>query len=66
MFQVSELEAQLGHPAAGQPGKEELSQSLEELEALLSAKDQARHPVLPLHSMLYKSISHLIKMGVES
>ncbi|KAM4548129.1 homer protein homolog 3b [Odontesthes bonariensis] len=38
--QVSELEAQLGHPAAGQPGKEELSQSLEELEALLSAKDQ--------------------------
>ncbi|CAG5863877.1 unnamed protein product [Menidia menidia] len=34
--QVAELEAQLGHPAAGQPGKEELSRSLEELEALLS------------------------------
>lgn len=43
VFQVAELEAQLGHPAAGQTGREELSQSLEELEALLSAKDQARH-----------------------
>uniref|UniRef100_A0A3B5A3E6 Homer scaffold protein 3 n=1 Tax=Stegastes partitus TaxID=144197 RepID=A0A3B5A3E6_9TELE len=41
--QVAELEAQLGHPAAGQPGKEELSRSLEELEALLSAKDQEIH-----------------------
>uniref|UniRef100_A0A3Q1HDM6 Homer scaffold protein 3b n=1 Tax=Acanthochromis polyacanthus TaxID=80966 RepID=A0A3Q1HDM6_9TELE len=43
VFQVAELEAQLGHPAAGQPGKEELSRSLEELEALLSAKDQEIH-----------------------
>ncbi|XP_076582444.1 homer protein homolog 3b isoform X1 [Chaetodon auriga] len=41
--QVAELEAQLGHPAAGQTGGEELSQSLEELEALLSAKDQEIH-----------------------
>ncbi|XP_077964350.1 homer protein homolog 3 isoform X1 [Gasterosteus aculeatus] len=39
--QVAELEAQLGHPAAGQT--EELSRSLEELEALLSAKDQEIH-----------------------
>ncbi|KAM4574093.1 homer protein homolog 3-like [Fundulus diaphanus] len=38
--QVAELEAQLGRPAAGQPGKEELSRSLEELEALLRAKEQ--------------------------
>ncbi|KAM9848404.1 homer protein homolog 3-like [Aulostomus maculatus] len=38
--QVAELEAQLGHPAAGQTGGEELSRSVEELEALLSAKDQ--------------------------
>uniref|UniRef100_A0A3Q0S1B7 Homer scaffold protein 3b n=1 Tax=Amphilophus citrinellus TaxID=61819 RepID=A0A3Q0S1B7_AMPCI len=43
--QVAELEAQLGRPAAGQPGKEELSRSLEELEALLRAKDQARHQI---------------------
>lgn len=42
MFQVAELEAQLGHPAASQPDKEELSRSLEELEALLRAKDQAK------------------------
>uniref|UniRef100_A0A668TTQ2 WH1 domain-containing protein n=1 Tax=Oreochromis aureus TaxID=47969 RepID=A0A668TTQ2_OREAU len=41
--QVAELEAQLGRPAAGQPGKEELSRSLEELEALLRAKDQEIH-----------------------
>ncbi|KAM3619732.1 uncharacterized protein V6R79_012784 [Siganus canaliculatus] len=41
--QVAELEAQLGHPAAGQPGREELSRSVEELEALLSAKDQEIH-----------------------
>ncbi|XP_034035989.1 homer protein homolog 3-like isoform X2 [Thalassophryne amazonica] len=41
--QVSELEAQLGHPAAGQTGKEELSRSLEELETLLRAKDQEIH-----------------------
>lgn len=41
VFQVAELEAQLGHPAAGQTGREELSQSVEELKALLSAKDQA-------------------------
>nr|XP_046247277.1 homer protein homolog 3-like isoform X1 [Scatophagus argus]XP_046247278.1 homer protein homolog 3-like isoform X1 [Scatophagus argus]XP_046247279.1 homer protein homolog 3-like isoform X1 [Scatophagus argus] len=38
--QVAELEAQLGPPAAGQTGREELSQSVEELKALLSAKDQ--------------------------
>ncbi|XP_070764794.1 homer protein homolog 3-like [Enoplosus armatus] len=41
--QVAELEAQLGHPAAGQTVREELSRSLEELEALLSAKDQEIH-----------------------
>ncbi|XP_051929907.1 homer protein homolog 3b isoform X2 [Hippocampus zosterae] len=43
--QVSELEAQLGHPAAAaaHTDKEELSRSLEELEALLSAKDQEIH-----------------------
>ncbi|XP_068174866.1 homer protein homolog 3-like isoform X2 [Antennarius striatus] len=41
--QVAELEAQLGHPAAGQARKEELSQSLEELKAELSAKDQEIH-----------------------
>ncbi|XP_034058896.1 homer protein homolog 3b isoform X2 [Gymnodraco acuticeps] len=41
--QVAELEGQLGHPAAGQSAREELSQSLEELEALLSAKDQEIH-----------------------
>ncbi|XP_061594579.1 homer protein homolog 3-like isoform X2 [Cololabis saira] len=38
--QVAELEAQLGHPAAAQSDKEELSRSLEELETLLRAKDQ--------------------------
>ncbi|XP_068446103.1 homer protein homolog 3-like [Clinocottus analis] len=38
--QVAELEAQLGPPAAGQTVGEELSRSMEELEALLSAKDQ--------------------------
>ncbi|XP_037830036.1 homer protein homolog 3 isoform X2 [Kryptolebias marmoratus] len=38
--QVAELETQLGHPAAGQTAQEELSESLEELEALLRAKDQ--------------------------
>nr|XP_020467732.1 homer protein homolog 3 isoform X2 [Monopterus albus] len=38
--QVAELEAQLGHPAAGQISREELRRSLEELEALLNAKDQ--------------------------
>uniref|UniRef100_A0A8D3BHJ9 WH1 domain-containing protein n=1 Tax=Scophthalmus maximus TaxID=52904 RepID=A0A8D3BHJ9_SCOMX len=38
--QVADLEAQLGHPAAGQTAREELSRSLEELEALLSARDQ--------------------------
>uniref|UniRef100_A0A3P8SA31 Homer scaffold protein 3b n=1 Tax=Amphiprion percula TaxID=161767 RepID=A0A3P8SA31_AMPPE len=46
--QVAELEAQLGHPAAGQPGKEELSRSLEELEALLSAKDQKQSTLTTL------------------
>ncbi|KAI3368201.1 hypothetical protein L3Q82_007931 [Scortum barcoo] len=45
--QVAELEAQLGPPAASQTGREELSRSLEELEALLSAKDQARHQFTP-------------------
>ncbi|XP_014883751.1 homer protein homolog 3b isoform X1 [Poecilia latipinna] len=38
--QVADLEAQLGRPAAGQPAKEELSRSLEELEASLRAKEQ--------------------------
>ncbi|XP_053712094.1 homer protein homolog 3b isoform X2 [Synchiropus splendidus] len=38
--QVAELESQLGHPAAAQTGAKELSRSLEELEAQLSAKDQ--------------------------
>ncbi len=47
VFQVAELEAQLGPPAASQTGGEELSRSLEELEALLSAKDQARHQFAP-------------------
>lgn len=41
--QVAELESQLGHPATGQTGREELSRSLEELEAMLSAKDQEIH-----------------------
>uniref|UniRef100_A0A3B4WY31 Homer scaffold protein 3b n=1 Tax=Seriola lalandi dorsalis TaxID=1841481 RepID=A0A3B4WY31_SERLL len=41
--QVADLEAQLGHPAGGQTGREELNRSLEELEALLSAKDQEIH-----------------------
>lgn len=62
------MEAQLGRPAAGQPGKEELSRALEELEALLRAKEQARNQSLPLHCMLSKSICHLIKenLRVES
>lgn len=42
VLQVAELETQLGRPAAGQPGKEELRRTLDELEALLSAKNQAR------------------------
>ncbi|XP_069378842.1 homer protein homolog 3 isoform X2 [Paralichthys olivaceus] len=41
--QVEDLEAQLGHPAATQTGREELNRSLEELEALLSARDQEIH-----------------------
>ncbi|XP_076009052.1 homer protein homolog 3-like [Genypterus blacodes] len=41
--QVAELETQLGHPAAAQTGGEELSKSLEELEALLNVKDQEIH-----------------------
>ncbi|KAG7514515.1 hypothetical protein JOB18_036097 [Solea senegalensis] len=41
--QVADLEAQLGHPAAGQTAREELSRSLEELEALLSAREQEIH-----------------------
>lgn len=41
--QVAELEAQLGHPAAGETGGEELSQSVEELRALVSAKEQEIH-----------------------
>lgn len=45
VFQVAELETQLGHPAAAQTGGEELSRSLEELEDLLSVKDQVRRPV---------------------
>lgn len=47
VLQVAELETQLGHPAAGQTGTEELSESLEQLEALLRAKDQARQSPLP-------------------
>lgn len=43
--QVAELEAQLGHPAAGEPGGQELSQSVEELKALVSAKEQVRTAV---------------------
>ena len=64
MFQVAELEAQLGHPAAALPDKEELSRSLEELEALLRAKDQAKKKkkqFLFLYCMLSASICHLIK-----
>ncbi|XP_032428630.1 homer protein homolog 3 isoform X1 [Xiphophorus hellerii] len=38
--QVADLEDQLGRPAAGQSAKEELSRSLEELEASLRAKEQ--------------------------
>uniref|UniRef100_A0A3B3YS83 WH1 domain-containing protein n=1 Tax=Poecilia mexicana TaxID=48701 RepID=A0A3B3YS83_9TELE len=59
--QVADLEAQLGRPAAGQPAKEELSRSLEELEASLRAKEQARNKVRPLHRALSKAICHLIK-----
>lgn len=65
VFQVAELEAQLGRPSAGQPGKEELSRSLEELEALLRAKDQARHQISSRQCTLSKSICHLKgKLGV--
>lgn len=53
MFQVAELEAQLGHPVA-QTGRDELSQSVEELKALLKDKDQVRQ--------LYRSI----RVGVTS
>lgn len=48
MRQVAELEAQLGHPAAGETGGQELSQSVEELRALVSAKEQVRAAV-PRH-----------------
>lgn len=41
--QVAELETQLGRPSSGQSGTEELSRSLEELEALLSVKNQEIH-----------------------
>ncbi|XP_072770752.1 homer protein homolog 3-like isoform X3 [Nerophis lumbriciformis] len=41
--QVAELEAQLGHPAAAHADSEELSRSLEELETLLSIKEQEIH-----------------------
>lgn len=51
VFQVAELEAQLGHPGAGQTGGEELSQSVEELKAQLSAKDQARLCPNPLTNL---------------
>lgn len=40
VFQVAELEGQLGHPTATDETGEELSQSVEELKALLRAKDQ--------------------------
>lgn len=42
VFQVAELEGQLGHPATAGEAGEELSQSVEELKALLRAKDQVR------------------------
>lgn len=42
LFQVAELEGQLGHPAATGETGEELSQSVEELKELLRAKDQVR------------------------
>lgn len=42
VFQVAELEGQLGHPSATGEAGEELSQSVEELKALLRAKDQVR------------------------
>ena len=41
------METQLGRPSSGQSGTEELSRSLEELEALLSAKNQVK--TLPKH-----------------
>lgn len=59
VFQVAELEAQLGHPAAVQTTREELKRSLEELETLLNAKDQVRHPVHSLHCTLSKTMYHL-------
>lgn len=45
---MAELEAQLGHPVA-QTGREELSQSVEELKALLKAKDQVRQLYRSIH-----------------
>lgn len=42
VLQVAELEAQLGPPAAAGETGEELSQSVEELQTLLRAKDQVR------------------------
>lgn len=42
VFQVAELEGQLGHPAASEETGEELSQSVEKLKVLLRAKDQVR------------------------
>ncbi|KAG7230626.1 hypothetical protein INR49_025343, partial [Caranx melampygus] len=62
-LKVADLEAQLGHPAAAQATREELNRSVEELEALLSAKDQARwleravithHSLTEIHSLQSK------------
>ncbi|KAM4628871.1 homer protein homolog 3-like [Polymixia lowei] len=41
--QVAELEVQSGRSAVSDPGREELSRSVEELEALLRARDQEIH-----------------------
>ncbi|XP_042561046.1 homer protein homolog 3-like isoform X2 [Clupea harengus] len=41
--QVTELETQVGRPEPGETGRDNLSQSLEELEALLKVKDEEIH-----------------------
>lgn len=65
VFQVAELEAQLGHPAAVQSAREELKRSLEELETLLKAKDQVRHPTHSLHCTLSKTTVCITLNGVR-
>lgn len=48
-LQVAELEAQSGRPGpSGSETRDELTQSLEELEALLKAKDEVRLRALTL------------------